>query len=234
MQADYTNGFRSLHGIALHINNRRLSNYGLSGVSRVFPEHDIYHFTDFMNTVYVIKYARSWIVSCFLVAILGVLCGSVTSRVYCSNITWPQFASQITGQSTVCSTACSGQHQSHIKTPHHWPPYKWVYIAMPGQKVRNAESVSISWRYHGFPQRRWSMMTSSNGNIFRVTGPLCGDFTGPGEFPAQRPVTRIFDVFFDLRPNKRLSKQPLGWWFETPSWSLWRHSNGYHEWIVSK
>ena len=45
------------------------------------------------------------------------------------------------------------------------------------------------------------MMTSSNGNIFRVTGPLCGEFTGPGEFPAQRPVTRSFDVYFDLRPN---------------------------------
>ena len=28
-----------------------------------------------------------------------------------------------------------------------------------------------------------------------------------GEFPAQRPVTRGFDVFFDLRLNKRLSKQ---------------------------
>ena len=42
-------------------------------------------------------------------------------------------------------------------------------------------------------------MTSSNGNIFRVTGPLCGEFTGPGEFPTQRPVTRSFDVFFDLR-----------------------------------
>ena len=52
------------------------------------------------------------------------------------------------------------------------------------------------------------MMTSSNGNILRVTGPLCGEFTGPGEFPAQRPVTRSFDVFFDLRLGKRLSKQP--------------------------
>ena len=45
------------------------------------------------------------------------------------------------------------------------------------------------------------MMTSSNGNIFRVTGPLCGEFTGPGEFPTQRPVMRSFDVFFDLRLN---------------------------------
>ena len=46
-----------------------------------------------------------------------------------------------------------------------------------------------------------------------------------GELPSQRPVTRSFDVFFDLRLNKRLSKQSWGGWFETPSHSLWRHSN---------
>ena len=67
-------------------------------------------------------------------------------------------------------------------------------------------------------------MTSSNGNIFLVTGHLCGEFTG--EFPTQRPVTRSFDVFFDLRLNKQLSKQSWGWWFETPSCSFWRHCNG--------
>ena len=72
---------------------------------------------------------------------------------------------------------------------------------------------------------RGIMMTSSNGNIFYVTGLLCGEFTGPGEFPTQRPVARSFDVFFDLRLNKRLSKQPWGCWFETLSWSLWRHCN---------
>ena len=49
---------------------------------------------------------------------------------------------------------------------------------------------------------------------------LCaGNSPVPGEFSAQRPVTRSFDVFFDLRLNKRLSKQPWGWWFETPSWT---------------
>ena len=47
-----------------------------------------------------------------------------------------------------------------------------------------------------------------------------------GEFPAQRPVTRSFDVFLDLHLNKRLSKQSWGWWFETLSRPLWRHSNG--------
>ena len=47
-----------------------------------------------------------------------------------------------------------------------------------------------------------------------------------GEFPLQRPVTRSFDIFFYLRLNKRFSKQSWGWWFETPSRSLWRHCNG--------
>ena len=65
------------------------------------------------------------------------------------------------------------------------------------------------------------MMTSSNGNIFRVTGHLCGEFTDPRWIPAQRPATRSFDVFIDLRLNKRLSKQPRGWWFETLSHPLW-------------
>ena len=48
-----------------------------------------------------------------------------------------------------------------------------------------------------------------------------------GEFPLQRPVTRSFDVFSDLRLNKRLSKQSRRWWFETPSRLLWRHCNAW-------
>ena len=40
------------------------------------------------------------------------------------------------------------------------------------------------------------MMTSSSENIFRVTGPLCGEITGHRWIPSQRPVTRNFAVFF--------------------------------------
>ena len=40
---------------------------------------------------------------------------------------------------------------------------------------------------------RFLMMTSSNGNIFRATGPLCWNSPLTGEFPSQRPVTRSFD-----------------------------------------
>ena len=57
---------------------------------------------------------------------------------------------------------------------------------------------------------------------------LCaGNSPVTGEFPEQRPVTWSFDVLFDLRLNKRLSKQSWGWWFETPSRPLWRHSNAF-------
>ena len=54
-----------------------------------------------------------------------------------------------------------------------------------------------------------------------------GNSPVPGEFSAQRPVTRGFDVFFDLRPDKQLTKQSWGWWFESPSHSLWRHRYVY-------
>ena len=62
---------------------------------------------------------------------------------------------------------------------------------------------------------------------FSALQAICaGNSPVPGEFPAQRPVTRSFDVYFDLRPNKRPSKQSWGWWFETPSRPLCRHRNG--------
>ena len=109
--------------------------------------------------------------------------------------------------------------------------FKMEVITYPLSKLSHVSK--MRHRYQDYPRLQFhndicglfAMMTSSNGNIFRVTGPLCGEFTGPGEFPTQRPVTRSFDVSFDLRLNKRLSKQPWGWWFETPSWSLWRHRN---------
>ena len=47
------------------------------------------------------------------------------------------------------------------------------------------------------------------------------------ELPSQRPVTRSFDVFFDLRMNKSLSKRSIHRWFDTPSRPLWRHCNGH-------
>ena len=38
-------------------------------------------------------------------------------------------------------------------------------------------------------------------------------------------VTRSFDVFYDMRLNKRMSTQGWGWWLGTPWRPLWRHCN---------
>ena len=49
--------------------------------------------------------------------------------------------------------------------------------------------------------------------------------------PRWIPRTKASDAklwcLFDLTLNKRFSKQSWGWWFETPSLSLWRHCNDY-------
>ena len=50
--------------------------------------------------------------------------------------------------------------------------------------------------------------------------PLCEEFTGPGEFPAQKPVTRSFDVFFDLCLNN-------GWVNNHEAGDLRRHRAHY-------
>ena len=58
---------------------------------------------------------------------------------------------------------------------------------LPVTSTRSHDN-AIKWKH--FP-RYWSFVR--------------GMFTGPGEFPAQRPVTRSFDVFFDLHLNKRIN-----------------------------
>ena len=58
------------------------------------------------------------------------------------------------------------------------------------------------------------MMTSSIGNIFGVTDPVCGEFSD--NFPAQMTVTRSFDVLYDLRLNN-------GWVNNREAGDLRRH-----------
>ena len=74
----------------------------------------------------------------------------------------------------------------------------------------------------------YSMVTSSNGKIFRITGPLWGESTGHRLIPLTKPVTRSFEVFFDPRLNKRFRKQSKGWWLETSPRSLWRTPDRKH------
>ena len=59
-----------------------------------------------------------------------------------------------------------------------------------------------------------------------------GNLPVTSEVPAQRPVARSFDVSFDLRLNKPLSKQCWGWWFETLSRPLWGQRNEVYSTVL--
>ena len=74
----------------------------------------------------------------------------------------------------------------------------------------------------------WSCWRHQMRTFSALLAICAGNSPVTGEFPSQRPVTRSFDVIFDLRLNKRLSKQSWGWWFETPSRPLWRHCHVSH------
>ena len=122
---------------------------------------------------------------------------------------------QLIGISIVCSTACAGAHQRKHQS------LASLAFAMGIQRspVVSPHRGPVT-RQHQTTRWRHKMET------FSTLLALCaGNPPIPGEFPAQRPVTRSSDVFFDLRLNKRLSKQPWGWWFETLPRSLWRDCN---------
>ena len=58
---------------------------------------------------------------------------------------------------------------------------------------------------------RWGWWWRHKMETFSALLALCaGNSPVTGEFPAQSPVTRSFDIFFNLRPKKSLSKQSLG------------------------
>ena len=88
---------------------------------------------------------------------------------------------------------------------------------MKGRGVLVPNAATCTWWRH--PMETFSALLAICAGNSPVTG----------EFSAKRPVTRSFDVSFDLRLNKRLSKQLWAWWFETPLCPLWRHCNVDHQ-----
>ena len=95
----------------------------------------------------------------------------------------------------------------------HEPHLSGVIMSAIASHITSHLDYLLSRLFRGRSKTVSATKWPSNGNIFRVTG----------ESPAQRPVTWSLDVFFARRLNKRLGKQSWGWWFETPSRSLWRH-----------
>ena len=68
------------------------------------------------------------------------------------------------------------------------------------------------------------IITSSNGKFSALPGLCEGNPSVICGFPSQRPVTRSYDIFFDVHLNRQLSKQSKS--RETSWHSLWRHCYG--------
>ena len=91
----------------------------------------------------------------------------------------------------------------HLMTSSWIKVIHYLAVAPRLQWTQRTESLVPPTRLH-YPtdSLEGKTMTSSNRNVFRVTGPLCGEITSHRWIPSQRSVTRNFDVFFDLRLGK--------------------------------
>ena len=117
----------------------------------------------------------------------------------------------------------TGNPQINIRI-HYTNILRYVY-AMYGYVVKSLRCKDHAWTHDwhlSCCHCTGTMMTSSSETFSALLALCAGNSPVTGEFPSQRPVTWSFGVFFNLR----LSKQCWGWWFETPSRSLWRHCYG--------
>ena len=111
---------------------------------------------------------------------------------------------------------------NHLK---HFSP-AWCFVVTVTIIKIYATPANLLLQLYGTPTAWFQTEWLHEMETFSALLAICaGNSPVTGEFPTQRPVTQSFDVFFDLCLNKRLSKQSWGWWFETPSRSLWRHCN---------
>ena len=128
-----------------------------------------------------------------------------------------------------CITICFHNYMQHDSG--------WIipfeYIALPSNIMQQQSLIFTCRVYVITPCIRWEGMLGPplsysklawwrhQMETFSALLALCA-WNSPvtDEFPSQGPVTRSFDVFFDLCLNKRLSKQSWGWWVGTPSRSV--------------
>ena len=83
---------------------------------------------------------------------------------------------------------------------------KWDYRTTTGSMFGSADM------QHQYIMTWWRHQMETFSTLLAI---CAGNSLVPGEFPTHLPVTRSFNVFFDLHLNQRLSKQSWGWWFET-------------------
>ena len=152
--------------------------------------------------------------------------------------------SRFNGHCIVCSVdeaLIYAYREVIIKLPHYFPSVRWIAPTgcFFGLSYHNASSrlvtylsvgtkplhevIMISYQLHSMNRPQWTWWRHQMETFSALLAICLSNSSVTGGFPPQRPVTRSFVVFFDLRLNKRLHKQSWGWWFETPLRPLWRH-----------
>ena len=125
---------------------------------------------------------------------------------------------QSTNNSNVSSLACSG----HV-TPicfRRWVKIIFIQQSKLFEHVINLSAISVGPIHT--PQVLWwrHQMETFSALLALCAGNSLVILTKASD-------AELWCFFFDLRLNKRLSKQWWGWWFEMPSRPLWRHCSTY-------
>ena len=108
-----------------------------------------------------------------------------------------------------------------------WPGLTVFIMALERNMKHIPQKVTIAcddwWSFNWHQTMKQSSWRRHQMQTFSVLLAFCaGNSPVTGEFPTQRPVTRSFDIFFDLHLNQQLGKQWRLRWFETISRSVWR------------
>ena len=148
-------------------------------------------------------------------------------------------ASQMTSLTTVYSTVYSeadqrkhqssaslafvrGIHRGPVNSPHKWPVTRKMF-PFDDVIIFYGNALGVAWESNTPVSMPLSIaiMTSSNGNLFRVTDPLWGESTGHWWIPLPKASDALLRYFlWSVREQSRL------WWCDTPSRSLWHHYTG--------
>ena len=92
-------------------------------------------------------------------------------------------------------------HERHGVSSHRQPECLFNNLWRLTSQKKKLVIIEILWRTPPLADTWWRHQMETFSALLAISA---GNSPVPGEFPVQRPVTRRFDVFFDVHPNKRL------------------------------
>ena len=123
-----------------------------------------------------------------------------------------------------------------------WAKDTYFYLCIWWSTLRNTEIVKMNYSItHGmasyWPWLNYLMMTSSNGNILRITGHLCWEFTGSPHKGQWRGALMfsLICVWINGWVNNREARDLRCYRGGGGGLWLWCHSNGnimLHQWTI--